>query len=359
MSKILTNTLKGAGVGLFLIAIIYLIVEYFRQQKEGGANNIQEFVDDINKEELKNVAIAGVLIGGGTVLAVSSIGMLIEFLRKDDESYDTPSHIYPDKYLRDLLKEMKNSNSEFTEDNFHVEVIASLCAKEFEMELYEAPKLHGSRAKKISTLDSDYDLALIFKEDILIEGMYESTFSRLKPKLKKMGYRVREQKHTTGVMIEKQDGSTFSIDILPTRISSNYHFSKDLWILNSINNTKKKINIDGHNRQFVGSYEARDVAKLIRQLKNGTGMRLFSPIINKVAIDEIKRNGTQSKFRNLKLVSSAIISELNKKTILDPFNTNSNYLEKYEESERINDRNILTTFLEEINENEQNLIKYF
>ena len=70
MSKIFTNTLKGAGIGLVVIAIIYLIVEYFRQEKEGGANNIKEFVDDIDKEELKNVAITGVLIGGGTVLAI-------------------------------------------------------------------------------------------------------------------------------------------------------------------------------------------------------------------------------------------------------------------------------------------------
>lgn len=359
MSKIFTNTLKGAGIGLVVIAIIYLIVEYFRQEKEGGANNIKEFVDDIDKEELKNVAITGVLIGGGTVLAISSIGMLIEFLRNDDESYDTPSHIYPDKYLRELLKEMKTSNSELTEEEFHFEVVANLCAKEFELELHEAPKLHGSRAKKISTSSSDYDLAIIFKEGILIEEMCESTFLRLKPNLKKMGYTVREQRHTTGVFIEKEDGSTFSIDILPARISSNYHFSKDLWMWNSVDGSKKKINIDGHNQQFVGNYEARDTAKLIKQLKSTTGMRLFSPIINKVAIDEIKKKGTQSKFGNLKLVSGALLNELNKKLSLDPFNTNNNYLSKYTESEKSRDKNILETFLEDIANNEQNLKNYF
>ncbi len=175
----------------------------------------------------------------------------------------------------------------------------------------------------------------------------------------KMGYTVREQKHTTGVIIEKEDGSNFSIDILPTRISSNYHFSKDLWIWNSVENSKKKINIDGHNQQFVGNYEARDTAKLIKQLKNTTGMRLFSPIINKVAIDEIKKKGTQSKFGNLKLVSGALLNELNKKLSLDPFNTNNNYLSKYTESEKSRDKNMLETFLEDITNNEQNLKNYF
>ncbi len=88
-------------------------------------------------------------------------------------------------------------------------------------------------------------------------------------------------------------------------------------------------------------------------------MRLFSPIINKVAIDEINRKGTQSKFGNLKLVSGALLNELKKKSSLDPFNSNNNYLSKYTESEKSNDISILEAFLEDISNNEQNIKNYF
>ncbi|WP_305952591.1 hypothetical protein [Emticicia oligotrophica] len=358
MKRAIKYTAVGIVSGVILFLIIYGISQISAQKKEGKAKTLKDYLDNLNIDELKKEAIKGAFVGGGVALGIFGIKALFEYLRKN-ETEKTSTPFYGEKFVRNKLKEIKQSFPEFSEEELHFNLINNLCATEFENELAIPPKLHGSRAKKVShPTSSDYDIALVFNKGKSIEERYENTFNRLKPVLEKIGYTVRDQRFSTGIIVQKDDGSTFSIDILPAKVTSNFHSNGDLIIWNSVEKTRQKTNIIGHNRQFVGNFEARDTTLLIKEIKNKTGMKLFSPIINKIVPDIIRRKGGYSKFGNLKLAIGSLARKFDNMAIQDPFNSNNNYLEKYSMKEKNQTQNLLYDILDDLNEKPKNLEKY-
>lgn len=173
-----------------------------------------------------------------------------------------------------------------------------------------------------------------------------------------MGYLVRDQRFTTGVVIEREDKTTFSIGILAAKATPNYHVTGDLWIWNSIDKTRQKTNIEGHNRQFISNPEARDTTLLLKQIKNKTGVKLLSPIINKVVPNAIRLRGGFSKFSNLKLAIGSLAQRFDNIYIRDPFNSNNNYLDKYTLTEKQQTQRFLCEMLNDLEESPRNLGKY-
>ena len=358
MGKAIKLTLTGAFIGLLLFVLIYGLIQLKKQKEEGKAKTLKDYLEGLNPEEVKNEAIKGAFLGGGVVLGILGMKALLLLFKKKDED-ENPKPFHYDKFLRNKLKEIKLAFPESSEDELHFNVIRNLCATEFENEIITPPKLHGSRAKKVShPTSSDFDLALIFNENYVIEELFWTTFERLKPILMKMGYSVRDQRFTTGVIIEREDKTTFSIDILAAKATPNYTITGDLWIWNSVDKTRQKTNIEGHNRQFISNPEARDTTLLIKQIKNKTGVKLLSPIINKIVPNAIRLKGGFSKFQNLKLAIGSLAQKFDNIYIRDPFNSNNNYLDKYTFREKQQTQNFLYGMLSDLNESPENLGKY-
>lgn len=358
MKKVLKYTIGGCCIGVCIFLIIYFIKIYLDQKKEEKPQTLNDYLKNIDLDELKIEVLKGAFIGGLSALGILGIEALLEILIIKEEA-ESQERFFHDKFLKNLLKEIKKTSPELSEEELHFNLIMNLCASEFKNELIGAPKLHGSRAKKVSHLTaSDYDLALIFNSNSTVEETYWTVFERLKPKLKKMGYKVRDQKFTTGVIIEKEDTTIFNIDILPARVASNHNTTSDLWIWNSVDKTRQKTNIEGHNRQFVNNPEARDVAVLIKQIKNKTGIKLLSPIINKIVPKVIQQKGSSSKFNNLKLSLNSIAYNFRNRSIKDPFNSNNNYFDKYTPREKRQTKEKLYEVVNALNENPRNLVKY-
>lgn len=358
MKKIPKYLIVGSFIGALIYLIIYLIKMYTDQEKEDKPQTLNDYLNRLKLDELKIEMLKGAFLGSLSALGILGVEALLEILTIREES-ETQEQFFHDKFLKNLLKEIKNKSPELSEEELHFNLIMNLCASEFKNELIGAPKLHGSRAKKVSHLTaSDYDLALTFNSNGTVEETYWTVFERLKPKLKKMGYRVREQKFTTGVIVEKENRTTFNIDILPARVASNHHLTGDLWIWNSIEKTRQKTNIEGHNRQFVNNPEARDVAVLLKQIKNKMGINLPSPIINKIVPNVIKQKGSSSTFNNLKLSLDSIALNLQKKQIKDPFNSNNNFLNKFNGKEKKQTIAVLNKISTEMMNNPINVKRY-
>lgn len=355
MKKVAKYALSGAAIGAILLVVWALIEEYSKQKKQGGANSLNDYLDNLDTNNLKDSAIKGAVGGAIAGLGVLGIQALVAYIvgqTNEEEPF------YTEKHFRERLALLKAESKEATESNIHFEIISSLCYDLFSAELVEKPTLHGSRGKKVALAGADYDLALTFNGNRTINEYYHLTFDSLKQKLKPLGYNLREQRFTTGVKIECEDGSVFSLDILPSVIKSDYYLTKNVWIWDSVENRRQQSNIHQHNKQFVGNSHAKDATILCKRFKETTGIELSSPIINKLAPQVLRKKNSHSVHKNFIKVVGAYANKMDNQAYCDPCNSNNNLLNKYSLKQQQHTQSKLRNILSETEMNPRKWAEY-
>lgn len=355
MKKAVKQTLSFAAIGIILFVIWALYQEFLKQKEKGEAKSVNDYLDNIDVNNIKDSAVKGAVVGAITgigILGIQALARYIASLCEEEEPF------YTEKHFRERLALLKSDSKETTENHVHFELISNLCYDLFSNELVEKPILHGSRGKKVALAGADFDLALIFIGNKTIEDYFYLTFEVLKQKLTRIGYKVRSQRYTTGISIENIDGSIFKMDILPSVIKSDYSLTNNIWIWDSINSKRQQSNIHQYNRQFVGNPQARNVAFLCRAFKDNTGIELSSTIINKLAPQVLRNGNNHSIHKGFIKVIESYANKMNNYTYCDPCNSNNNLLSKYNNIQRWKTQNKLRAILSETENNPHMWARY-
>lgn len=312
-----TCTGNGAGIGAGLGLLGDLFIQLSAMQASGQPLSWQQFKDQYDLQQ----ALRHVLIGAGVG---AGIGLVYALLVEEDEEVSVEAFAQ-NAFLKALLINTKGDpkSRQAKADQKVVEKVSRFLSARFADVLLDAPQLTGSTARRTAIHPtSDYDMALVFRPEAgTHEALREMVHNALTEKFTGRGCTIRLQNHTVGLLMERHDGTTLKMDVMPAKGWSDYLVSGNMSIWSRKRDRVLKTNVRKHNQLPVNMPQARDSIKLLKLYKGANGLPLPTPLISQVIPSLMrKRGGYSSLAGNLRFSIAGVANKLSNLTVRDVAN---------------------------------------
>lgn len=334
------NATNGACIGGGLGFTIDLISQINAIMSMGHPLNWQNFKTQYNPQQALQNTLVGIGIGAG-------IGLAYSLLTGEEEKND---RFNQNQFLNELLAKSKvdPKSKQSQSDRKVVSKVCDFLATMFADRLLGKPLPAGSSARRTAIHPvSDYDIAFILRPEAgTLAELQESFYNVLSEKFAGPGCTVRQQNRSVGVLLDRPDGTTLKIDVLPARARGDYSVTGDLTIWDRRRQRPLKTNVGKHNRMTVGQPQARDTIRLLKLYKDANGLPLPTPLLNQLVPTGLgKRGGHSSLAENLRFSIGHVAQKLNNQFVKDTANGNNNLYSSMTPTDKLH---VQTTLLDDL-----------
>ncbi|MEH6763836.1 MAG: nucleotidyltransferase [Aequorivita antarctica] len=228
--------------------------------------------------------------------------------------------------------------------------------------------------KKHTAINTKFDLDVVipFKRNSFetLEKMFDDLYEFLDNEYSDVA-KIRKQKVSIGIDFEEdEEGDIISLDIVPGRELNQDQYSDDknlnlfvnesygFWSKNSYIQTNIQSQID----HIKAKEDERKIIRLLKIWKHSNKEKFKSFLIELITIKAFKKKDiTGDLWEKLEAVMEYIrdnVTEENFK-LKDPGNSNNDVMDTLENWERIDLSNRMTTIIDRINDNDENIKTYF
>lgn len=353
--KLLQNTANGALIGGVGGAALDLLLQYLELRQQGHACTFNEFIKNYNGKRTLEATGIGALIGGGFGLVTTLI--------KQEELSQAPFN--QNNFLHEQVRvnRLDPLCPSHREDKVLVQQVIDFISNKFKHLLVGAPIMAGSIAKRTALHGkADHDIAVpLHPKAGSVAQLHDTFYEAIANKYEnESGYKVRKQKRTIGIRIEREDGSPLKIDILPARCRPDYEQTGALTIYDGNRNSHLKTNIRLHNKITRNQREARDITILLKSYCAITGLPIPSAVItNYVPKVLAQRRKVGSIASNLRFSLNKIGDKMNSSVLKDPANSNNNLMGSMTRCDRQKVKRTFTRALDALELNPRYLMTMF
>ena len=352
--ELVRNTAQGALIGGAGGAALDLLLQYVELRQQGQASTLKEFVQNYNGNRALKAMGTGALVGGGVGLVCTLV---------NQEELQAPFNQNDFLHGQVRTNRLDPSCPTYREDKVLVQQVIDFISDKFKHLLHGTPMMAGSIAKRTALHGkADHDIAVpLHPKAGSIAQLHDAFYRRIADKYEnKPGVKVRKQKRTVGIRIERADGSLLKIDVLPARCRPDYEQTGALTIYDGDRNSHLKTNIRLHNEITRNQREARDITILLKSYCVTTGLLIPSAFITnyipKVLNQRRKAGSIASNFR---FSLGKIGDKMNGDVLKDPANSNNNLMGSMTRRDRQKVKRTFTRALDALERNPRYLIAMF
>lgn len=281
--------------------------------------------------------------------------------------------INKDKYLNDILESYSLNRDEKLKEKFvkKKNELKENLEKEFGSKMYNC-RDSGSYAKHTANNDKlDMDTVAPFKYDSFdtLEKMFDAVYDFLKKTYEDTGLaKVRKQKVSVGIIFNVDaDGDVVKLDVVAGRELSQDQYDKDKNLNIYVNGLYGELssylqtNIDKQIDHIKGKDRERNSIRLLKVYRNSQGFDLYKSYMLELLTIKAFANGIDENgvWEQLKKAFEYIRDNITKITLVDVGNSNNDVVKTLTADERQQFSNRASTFLKNIEANDEWLKTYF